>query len=368
MAQCTPQRPSNSRPGVADKAGPDHSPLANRSPRGHERHAQASSYACNKQGQHKSGTVAPLVQKSRDAAYQKASRRGGEGDTQEAVARRRRAGLGRSADIRGPRNAAEPTDRSPLCCSGAGTAATLTTRSQSLFAAPPARSRPVALCLAALAPGSVRSRVPSVPRSSVVVPCGPWGLVAGRSPGLARLARDPPLETGRVRRQPAGRSSPDWVPFVGRGSFPALCAVRCLFPHLGFHGRALLHSSHPSRALPSLPHFRCFSPRFRLFLLFPLKPCLCLFHPYIIMALRQWLRSRWRQGLLPPSLLPTPLHASVYSKQRYSAGGQVFWNNRAASDLGTRPSPGSDLTSRQDQEKLVLYRAKWMRPLRVMVR
>ncbi|KAG0568095.1 hypothetical protein M758_7G183600 [Ceratodon purpureus] len=86
------------------------------------------------------------------------------------------------------------------------------------------------------------------------------------------------------------------------------------------------------------------------------------------MALRKCLHTSLRNGFRPLLLLDTPLHSSLFNRQYESADGKEFANNRMGAQLGTRSYSSLDVESRKDIEKLVLYRAKWMRPLRVMVR
>lgn len=71
------------------------------------------------------------------------------------------------------------------------------------------------------------------------------------------------------------------------------------------------------------------------------------------MALRKCLGSGLR-------FMETPLHASVCNT--------AIWRNQTSSDFTTKRFSSSDSVRNQSEEKLVLYRAKWMRPLRVMVR
>lgn len=90
---------------------------------------------------------------------------------------------------------------------------------------------------------------------------------------------------------------------------------------------------------------------------------------YQIMALRRCLQSSLRTSVRSLHLLEAPLYASAYSRPYDRAGVIDSCNIRKGLEWKSNRFASSDATSSmKDQEKLVLYRAKWMRPLRVMVR
>ncbi|XP_024358747.1 uncharacterized protein [Physcomitrium patens] len=87
------------------------------------------------------------------------------------------------------------------------------------------------------------------------------------------------------------------------------------------------------------------------------------------MALRRCLQSSLRTSVRSLHLLEAPLYASAYSRPYDRAGVIDSCNIRKGLEWKSNRFASSDATSSmKDQEKLVLYRAKWMRPLRVMVR